>query len=175
MTDLVHQTQDTFRKLVGRACEKLFPGIGRYDRVIYAKVTNVSELGGMVTEVMKLWSCDLQPLKLDLTTDQSRAVLKDVPIDPVQISQMGAALFPKPFVGMIVRMGWMGGHRAYPFIHSFTAEGQTVPLAIFGELTDLLYQAITLLENPRVTAVGPGPYDPATLLLIEALKLRIPR
>ena len=175
MTDLVHRPQDTFRKLVGRACEKLFPGIGRYDRVVYAKVTNVSQLGGVVTDAMKLWSCDLQILNLDLKPDRSRAVLKDVPIDPIQISATGAAMFAKPFVGLIVRMAWMNGNRAYPFIHSYTAEGQVVPAATLGELSDLLYQAIQLLSLPQTTAVGPTAQVPPVPLQIAALLLRIPQ
>ena len=174
MTDFVHRPEDSFRRLVARACERLFPGIGRYDRLIYAKVVSVSQTPGLVTGLMKLWSCDLQPLNPDLSTNKTRAVIKDVPIDPIQLNQMGAALFPKPFVGLIVRVGWMEGNRAFPYVHSFTAEGQLIPAAQMGELTDLLYEAVKLLSMPRQTAVGPGPYDPVTQAALAALLLRIP-
>lgn len=172
--DKVHRLQDSWLKLIARACERLFPGIGRYDRVIYGKVTGVSQLAGQVTQFMKLWSCDIQPLLLDLSDDPVRAILKDVPLDPIQLNAMGAAMFAKPFVGMIVRVGWMNGNRAYPYIHSFTAEGQMVPMANFGEISDLLYQAVQLLSMPRATAVGPGPYDPGVMAQLVLLLARIP-
>ena len=123
---------------------------------------------------MKLWSCDLQPLHPNLKVNKSRAVLKDVPIDPIQINSLGAALFPKPFVGLVVRMGWMEANRAYPYIHSFTAEGQVIPAAALGEFSDLLYQAVKLLSMPRTTAVGPGPYTSYVQAQLLALLLRIP-
>jgi hypothetical protein len=170
----VHRPYDSFKTLVARTCERLWPGIGRYDRPIYGRVLSVQELAGTVTVTNKLWSCDIQPLTLDLENDSSRPKIKDVPIDPIQINASGVALFPKPFKGMVVRVAWMGGSRAHPFIQSFTAEGMTVPLADTGELSDLLYQAVQLLMQPRVTAVGPGPYDAATMAKIVLLLQRIP-
>lgn len=171
---IAHRKWDSFRALVRRACEQLFPGIGRYDRPVFARVVSVSQLAGTVSGSMKLWSCSLQILTPELKVDKLRATLKDVPIDPIQINQLGQAMFAKPYPGLIVRVAWMYGRRDLPFIQSFTAEGQTVPLAMNGELSDFLYQAVQLLSLPRTTAVGPGPYDPATMAQLVLLLARIP-
>lgn len=172
---IAHRKWDSFRALVRRACEQLFPGIGRYDRPVFARVVSVSQLAGTVSGSMKLWSCSVQILTPDLKPDKLRATLKDVPIDPIQINQAGQAMFAKPFPGLIVRVAWMYGRRDLPFIQSFTAEGQTVPQAMFGELSDLLYQAIVLLSMPQTTAVGPTAQVPPVPVLLEQLKARIPR
>lgn len=172
---LSHRKWGSFRDLVRRACEQVFPGIGRYDRVVFARVVSVSQLAGTVSSSMKLWSCTLQILTPDLKPDKGRAVIKDVPIDPIQINKAGQAMFAKPFPGLIVRVAWMYGRRDLPFIQSFTAEGTAVPLALFGELSDLLYQAIVLLSMPQNTAVGPTAQVPPVPMLLEELKARIPR
>lgn len=175
MSERVHRPFDTMRTTVARICEQLFPGIGRYDRPIYARVKGVQQLAGQVTSARKLWSCTVEPLTLDLNPDPTRPIIKDVPIDPIQIGIAGTALFAKPIVGMVIRLAWMGGNRAHPFILSFTAEDQTLPATQTGELSDLLYQAVLLLSKPRQTAVGPGPYDPNTQIDLLALLMRIPR
>ena len=174
MADLVHPLQDSFGALVRRACERFFPGIGRYDRLSYGKVRGVTQQAGQVTGSMKLWSCDIELLTLDLASDPLKPILKDVPLDPIQLSQTGAAMFSKPFVGLIVRVGWMGANRAFPYIHSFTAEGQAVPAGQLGELSDLLYQAIKLLAEPRPTAVGPALYEASVQAQLLLLLERIP-
>ena len=174
MADLIHRPQDAFGALVRRACERFFPGIGRYDRLVYGKGRGIAQQSGQVTGSMKLWSCDIELLNLNLAPDTTKPILKDVPLDPIQLNQAGAAMFSKPFVGLIVRVGWMGANRAFPYIHSFTAEGQMVPQGNLGELSDLLYQAIQLLAQPRQTAVGPGPYDPGVQAQLLALLQRIP-
>ena len=171
----IHRPYESFKDLVARTCAKLWPGIGRYDRPIYGRVLSVNQLTGQVTTVRKLWSCDIQPLNLNLNPDKSRPTMKDVPLDPIQVGEFGTAMFAKPKVGMVVRVAWMAGNRAHPFIQSFTAEGQIVPFQTQGELSDLLYEAVKLLSMPRITAVGAGPYDPATAAQILALLLRIPR
>lgn len=169
-----HLPVPSLEAFIERAVRRLFPGIGRYDRPIYGRVTAVTQQAGLVTAARKLWSCDIQPLTLDLQNDSSRPLLKDVPLDPIQISASGTAMFPKPFPGMVVRVAWMGGSRAHPFILSFTSEGQMVPIGQMGELSDLLYKAVQLLSMPRLTAVGPGPYDAATQAQLTELLLRIP-
>lgn len=175
MSEHVHPQWRSFLDLVRRACEQLFPGIGRYDRVVYGKVVSVSQLAGQVTSAMKCWSCDIQLLNPDLSDDKRRQPIKDVPVDPIDINSSGAALFSTPFVGMIVRVGWMYGNRAYPFIHSFTAEGQVVPLDSLGQFSGFLFDAVQLLSMPRQTAVGPGPYDPDTMAKLILLLQRIPK
>lgn len=175
MTDKVHSRFRSFEDLVARTCERLFPGIGRYDRPIYGRVQAVNQKPGMVTAGLKLWSCDIQPLTLDLKPDKSRPILKDVPLDPIQVNSSGQAMFPKPFQGMVVRVAWMEGSRAHPFIQSFTAEGMSVPFSQMGELTDLLYQAVNLLQNSMTGASGPTFYPPPILAQIQLLLQRIPR
>lgn len=170
-----HRQWGTFLDLVRRACEQLFPGIGRYDRAVFARVKSTSQLSGSVSEAMKLWSCDLEVLGPDLKPNKRFDILKDVPVDPIQISPTGAAMFPKPHVGLIVRLAWMYGNRAHPYIQAFTAEGASVPAEAFGELSDLLYQAIVLLSMPQTTAVGPTAQMPPVPVQLELLKQRIPR
>lgn len=175
MTARVHRPFETLRQTVGRICEQLFPGIGRYDRPIYARVKSIQQLAGQVTSARKLWSCTVEPLTLDLKPDPTRPIIKDVPIDPIQVGSAGTALFAKPVTGMVIRLAWMGGNRAHPFILAFTAEGQILPATQTGELSDLLYQAIKLLSEARDTAVGPGPYFPVTQAALLELQLRIPK
>jgi hypothetical protein len=169
-----HRKWGTFVEMVRRACEELFPGVGKYDRAVFARVVSVSQLAGSVSEAMKLWSCTLEILGPDLKPDRSRAPIKDVPVDPIQINGLGQAMFPKPFPGLVVRLSWMYGRRDLPYIVSFTAEGQSVPLGAVGELSDLLYQAIVLLSAPQTTAVGPTAQVPPVPVLLEELKKRIP-
>lgn len=164
-----------FRESVERALQELYPGAGRYDRVVYARVVDVTQNPGQVTAYLKLWSVDLQVLTPDLESDPSYPVIKGVPIDPIDINQMGQALFQNPFPGLIVRMGWMYGNRAHPFVHSFTAEGLLVPTADRGTVSSLLFEAVSLLMLPRATAVGPGPYDGSTQAKITLLLTRIPQ
>lgn len=170
-----HRKWGAFLEAVQRACDQLFPGIGKYDRPVFARVISVSQLAGTVTGAMKLWSCTLEILGPDLKPDPKRARIKDVPLDPIQISASGQAMYPKPFPGLIVRLAWMYGRRDLPFILSFTSEGQTVPVGSMGELSDLLYQAIVLLSLPQSTAVGPTAQVPPVPVQLELLKQRIPR
>ena len=158
-----------FVELVSRACEKLYPGIGRYDRIVYGRVVRISRGVGRATASSKLWSADIELLLPDLSPDSSRGIIKDVPIDPVEISGDGRALFPVVSVGLVVRLGWMYGRRDLPFIQSFTAEGQVLPYADDGQLSSVIARALTLLSYPRQTAVGPGPMGPEYAELMKII------
>lgn len=171
------RVESPWRKFVNalrRGLQEIHPGIGRYDRVVYARVAAFDQNPGEVSNVQKLWTCDLQVLDRHMEPDPSFPMIRGVPVDPVEISNLGQALFPKPFEGMVVRMAWMYADRSMPFIHSFTAEGLLVPPQTSGEMTDLLLQTIKLLERPVQTAVGPGFYDGQTLAELALLKMRIP-
>ena len=163
-----------FLEAVARALQVLHPGLGRYDRVVYARVVAFDQNMGEVSNVQKLWTCDVRVLDRNLDPDPAYPVIRGVPLDPIEISDSGQALFPKAFEGLVVRLGWMYADRSMPYIVGLTAEGQLVPLASMGELTDLLLQTIILLSRPVQTAVGPGPYDGGTLAELELLKARIP-
>jgi len=163
-----------FRESVARAIQELYPGAGYYDRVVYARVVSVNSNPGMVTDCMKLWSIDAEILTPSMEPDPAIPVVKGIPIDPIEISEIGQAMFPVPFPGLIVRVGWMYGHRGHPFIHSFTSERQLVPGSDRGSLSSLLFDAVRLLSMPRATAVGPGPYDGQTQADLLLLLSRIP-
>lgn len=164
----------TFLELVKRATSHLYPGIGVQDRMVYGRILSVSQTGGLVTKAQKLWSVDIEVLTPNLDPDGGFPVVKDVPLDPTEIGEGGQALFPLAFPGLIVRMGWMYGNRAYPYIHSFTAEGLLIPSGDQGELVSLLKEIIQLLMRERQSAVGPAPYDLAILAQLQLLLLRIP-
>lgn len=160
---------DTFVELVKRACDRLYPGIGYYDRVVYARVVGVFYSSGRVTEGAKLWSVDVEILGPDLKPDTRRARIKDVPVDPLEVSDDGRALFPVLFEGTVLRLGWMYGNRAFPYIASITAEGMRLPEGSSGQLSVLLGDALEILARLRDSAAGPvvmKPNDYAELMRI---------
>lgn len=163
-----------FLELVRRSCEKLYPGIGRYDRVVYARIKRVSKGVGRSTAASKLWSVDVEILLPDLTLDPVRGIIKDVPVDPVEISTDGRAMFPIFFTGLIVRLGWMYGRRDLPYIAGVTTEQQVLPYAKDGELTPLLAEALMILARLRTSAVGPVPMKPTDYLALQQLLLNLP-
>ena len=148
-----------FMELTRLACERLYPGIGRYDRVVYGRISNISRNVGRATASSKLWSVDVELLSPDLSVDKVRGTSKDVPIDPVEISGDGRALFPVISVGLVVRLGWMYGRRDLPYIVAFTTEGQVLPFQKDGELSTSIANALNLLAWMRQSAVGPVPMD----------------
>lgn len=164
-------TFDSFRDLVKLACSKLYPGIGYYDRVVYARVVGTFNSSGRVTEGSKLWSVDLEILGPDLQPDLSRAPIKDVPVDPIELSTDGRALFPVLFEGTIVRLGWMYADRSLPYIVSVTAEGQRLPSGSSGQMSVILGDALEILARLRDSAAGPvsmKPQDYAALMRLIA-------
>lgn len=144
-----------FVELVRRACEGLYPGIGRYDRVVYGRITKVFSSSGRVTAGSKLWSVDVEILDRNLAPDTRRGTIKDVPVDPFELARDGRALFPVLFTGLIVRMGWMYGDRSLPYVVSVTAEGQRLPFTADGQLSPLLAEALEILGRLRDSAAGP--------------------
>lgn len=148
-------TFDSFVELVKRACSKLYPGIGYYDRTVYARVVGTFNSSGRVTAGSKLWSVDLEILGPDLQPDRSRAPIKDVPVDPLEVSDDGRALFPVLFEGTIVRLGWMYANRSLPYIVSITAEWMRLPSGSSGQLSVLVGDALEILARLRDSASGP--------------------
>lgn len=167
-------TFKAFLELVRRACEKLYPGIGRYDRVVYARIKRVSKGTGRATASSKLWSVDVEILLPDLSLDPVRGVIKDVPVDPVEIATDGRAIFPVFFTGLIVRLGWMYGRRDLPYIAGVTTEQQVLPYSKDGELTPMLAEAFMILARMRSSAVGPVPINPNDYLALQQLLLNLP-
>lgn len=163
-----------FLKLVRLACEKLYPGIGRYDRVVYGRINRINRNVGTATASSKLWSVDVELLNPDLTSDTVRGIVRDVPIDPVEISGDGRALFPVISTGLVVRLGWMYGRRDLPYIASFTSEGQVLPYQKDGELSTQIARALELLASMRKSAVGPVPMDPQKYIELQQIIMTLP-
>lgn len=163
-----------FVKLVRLVCEKLYPGIGRYDRVVYGRINRVNRNVGTATAASKLWSVDVELLNPDLSSDTVRGVVKDVPIDPIEITGDGRAMFPVISIGLVVRLGWMYGRRDLPYIVSFTSEGQSLPYQKDGELTTLIAEALELLSSLRESAVGPVPMDPEKFVRLRQIIMTLP-
>lgn len=74
----------------------------------------------------RYYSVDIAPLQPDGTPDESRAPLKDVPLDvPFSGAQQG--VFCLPTVGSLVRVGFYGGSAAHPYVDGILPDGHSVP------------------------------------------------
>lgn len=163
-----------FRELVRRTTQALYPGIGRYDRVVYGRVTKVFSSSGRVTVGSKLWSVDVELLDRNLEPDSSRGIIRDVPVDPFELSRDGRALFPVVFTGLVVRLGWMYADRSLPYIVSITAEGQRLPYTSDGQMSALIAEALQLLANLRDSAAGPVAMRANDLIRLQQIIAALP-
>ena len=174
MTDRAKNSFSSFVELVRRSCDKLYPGIGRYDRVVYGRVVRVFTSSGRVTEGAKLWSVDIEILGSNLAPDPRRGIIKDVPLDPVEVSDDGRALFPVVFVGTIVRMGWMYADRSLPYIVSITAEGLRLPDGSSGQLSSVIGDLLEILSRMRDSAAGPAVMRAQDLIEFQRILASLP-
>jgi hypothetical protein len=112
--------------IVGRIFRRLYPEVGTFDRVYYARVKKAYFDGGKVDANGKKKSVDVEVLKGDLSIDPRFEVILDVPVDGIPFGNGGIA-FGVPAAGTIVRVGFMTGDPRFPFVLSYTNEGKTVP------------------------------------------------
>jgi hypothetical protein len=138
-----------FKEAVRKAVRSLWPGLGEFDNYQYGKIAKLNLTGGKVGAKSKGVSANIQLLNRDLSENRDREEIKDVPFDSLLFNSKGA-LYSLPLAGSICRIGFMYNDPGFPFIHSVTNEGATIPAGTAGKFV------ITADNGDTVTIDGDG-------------------
>lgn len=145
-----------FKEAVRKAVRSLWPGLGEFDNFQYGRISKLNLAGGKVGTKGKGISANIKLLNRDLSENLDREEIKDVPFDSMLFNAAGV-LYSIPQTGAICRIGFMYNDSGFPFIHSVSNEGATIPGTTEGKfIIDAGNGDTVTIDSDGITARSGG-------------------
>lgn len=92
------------------------------------------EAGSVTLSGPRRYSVDVQPLHPDGDVDDTRAPIRDVPLEMGWPGPDARGIYHLPAVGSVVRVAYYGGQAAWPYVEGVVPDGWDVPAVADGEI-----------------------------------------